>query len=168
MNINKIKDIKIQGATNVAIYSLKLINQYVKNLDKVDFKKINSFRKKIISIRPTEPLAQYFTKKYYTELRESKNIKEDNDKILKKLIEEIKKSRNKITENCSNLIKNNYTIYTHCHSSTVVDSLILAKRKGIKFKVYNTETRPKYQGRITSRELSNHNIPVTHIVDSYM
>jgi translation initiation factor 2B subunit (eIF-2B alpha/beta/delta family) len=34
------------------------------------------------------------------------------------------------------------------------------------FKVYNTETRPLYQGRKTSRELSRAGIDVTNVVDS--
>jgi len=34
------------------------------------------------------------------------------------------------------------------------------------FEVLNTETRPKYQGRITAKELSDNGIKITHFVDS--
>jgi ribose 1,5-bisphosphate isomerase len=57
-------------------------------------------------------------------------------------------------------------VFTHCHSSTVERILIEARRQGKKFEVYNTETRPRYQGRITAEKLAKAGIPVTHFVDS--
>ena len=53
--------------------------------------------------------------------------------------------------------------YTHCHSSMVEKAIIVSKIK----KVYNTETRPLYQGRITAKNLSK-NANVHHYVDSAM
>jgi len=63
-------------------------------------------------------------------------------------------------------IKNGMKVFTHCHSSTVTAILIQAKKNGVKFEVYNTETRPKFQGRITAEELAKAGIKVTHMVDS--
>ena len=64
------------------------------------------------------------------------------------------------------VIKNNDVIFTHCHSTSVVNALIFAKKKKRKFQVYNTETRPLYQGRKTAKELSKAKISVTMFVDS--
>ncbi len=64
------------------------------------------------------------------------------------------------------LIKNNQIIFTHCHSTNVVNALISAHKKGKKFEVYNTETRPLFQGRKTAVELSSAGISVTTFVDS--
>ena len=64
------------------------------------------------------------------------------------------------------LIKNCMIIYTHCHSTNVVKALIYAKKKGKRFEVYNTETRPLFQGRTTAKELSKNKIKVTTFVDS--
>jgi ribose 1,5-bisphosphate isomerase len=58
------------------------------------------------------------------------------------------------------------TIFTFCHSSTVVNILKQAKKHGKKFEVFQTETRPLFQGRITARELAEAKIKVTHVVDS--
>jgi translation initiation factor 2B subunit (eIF-2B alpha/beta/delta family) len=44
--------------------------------------------------------------------------------------------------------------------------LIYAKNKGKKFQVYNTETRPLFQGRRTAKELGKAGIKVTMFVDS--
>ena len=64
------------------------------------------------------------------------------------------------------MIKNNDVIFTHCHSTSVVNTLIYAKKKKKKFKVYNTETRPLYQGRKTVRELKKAGIKTTMFIDS--
>jgi len=57
-------------------------------------------------------------------------------------------------------------IFTHCHSSTVEAIIVKAWKQGKKFEVYNTETRPKFQGRKTATNLAKEGIPVTHFVDS--
>jgi ribose 1,5-bisphosphate isomerase len=63
-------------------------------------------------------------------------------------------------------ITNNMIVYTHCHSSTVVNILKQAKLEGKRFVVHNTETRPLLQGRKTAKELAKAKIPVIHFVDS--
>lgn len=57
-------------------------------------------------------------------------------------------------------------VFTHCHSSTVEAVCIKAKEQGKKFTVYNTETRPRFQGRITAENIAKAGIPVVHFVDS--
>lgn len=58
------------------------------------------------------------------------------------------------------------TILTHCNSSAVISILMEAKRQGKDIKVIATETRPKFQGRLTAMQLAEAGIPVTLIVDS--
>src|SRR3989338_5882476 len=60
------------------------------------------------------------------------------------------------------IIHNKKKIFTHCHSSTVVGVLKLNK----KLTVFNTETRPLYQGRRTGEELNKAGINVVNIVDA--
>ena len=66
------------------------------------------------------------------------------------------------------MINKKDVIFTHCHSTTVSNALIFAKKNGKKFSVLNTETRPLYQGRKTARELSKNKIKITTYVDSGM
>ena len=54
---------------------------------------------------------------------------------------------------------------THCHSSSVVKVLTTARDQGKKIHVYNTETRPLYQGRRTSMDLMKAGVPDTMITD---
>lgn len=138
-----IKAIKIQGARNIAKAGLRAYNLVPTSYSK----------KKLLSLRPTEPMLE--------------NVLNLTDKIpYKKILEHFNLAQYKINKLVFKLIKNNDIIFTHCHSTNVVSSLIYAKKHGKKFQVYNTETRPLYQGRRTAKELRKSGIKVTMFIDS--
>lgn len=139
----EIKSIKIQGARNIARAALKAY----------ELIPTESSRKRLLNLRPTEPML-----KRVLEMTKKQNPKE--------ILKHFDYSQEEINKKTLKVIKNNDVIYTHCHSSNVVASLIYAKKKGKRFEVYNTETRPLYQGRKTTKRLSKANIPVTLFVDS--
>lgn len=145
--LSDIRKIKIQGAEHIAMYGIRA---FMIQPDKVS-------AEKILSTRPTEPLLQNSIKI----LLKSKNKKKDSKKILNY----IKKSNDKMTRFGASLIKNNYNVFTHCHSSTVMSILKKAKKNSKKFVVYNTETAPLYQGRTTAKELAKSGIKVVHVPD---
>ncbi len=142
-----IKELKIQGASNIAIEAIKAYSLIPTE---------NSI-KKLISLRPTEPCLRNVLK--------FANSSGDN---LGLAIEHLANSRDKIAETAAELVMNKSIVYTHCHSSTVISALIKARKAGKKFRVYCTETRPFMQGRITARDLAKEGIPVTMFVDSAM
>lgn len=138
-----IKSIKIQGAKNIALAGFKAYKLFPTRQTK----------KKIISIRPTEPFLI--------------NLLNKADKInYNELKTKLKQNQDTINKQVYKLVKNKDVIFTHCHSSTVVNALVYCHKKGKKFEVYNTETRPLYQGRITASELRRAGIKVTMFVDS--
>ena len=139
-----IKSIKIQGATNVAKAA---INAYFIYPNK-------KTKKKLLSLRPTEPMLSHVL-----DLAEQGKSKQE-------ILEHFDEAQDKINKNVYKLIKKNSVIFTHCHSTNVTKALIYAKNKGKKFEVYNTETRPLYQGRKTSKELRKAGIKVTQFVDA--
>lgn len=140
-----IKEIKIQGARNIAKAALKAYSLIpTKNSKKI-----------LLSLRPTEPMLSNVIERI-------ENHPEDYEKILKHFDE----AQEKINKYVFKIIKNNDIIFTHCHSTNVVNALIYAKNHGKKFKVYNTETRPLFQGRKTSRELRKAGIEVIQFIDS--
>lgn len=139
-----IKKIKIQGARNIAkaaIYAYSLIPT-------------ERSRKKLTSLRPTEPMLH----KVLNLLQEGGNYEE--------ILGHFDLAQDKINRNVFLLIKNGDTIFTHCHSTNVIGSLIYAKQKKKKFEVFNTETRPLFQGRKTAEDLSQNGVHVTIFVDS--
>ncbi|MFH1521940.1 MAG: hypothetical protein ABIF18_03195 [archaeon] len=138
-----IKSIKIQGAENVAKAGIEafLLEPNKKSA------------KKILAVRPTEPLLQNAIKI----LLKSSYPK----KTAKKFLSDLKKSHEAITKRGAQLIKNDMNIYTHCHSSTVIDILKYAKKKQKKnFVVYTTEVEPLLQGRQTAKDLAKSKIKV--------
>jgi len=72
----------------------------------------------------------------------------------------------KIGEIGSRRIQDGDTILTHCNSSAAIRVITTAHKHGKNIKVYATETRPRYQGRLTARALVASGIDVTLIVDS--
>jgi len=142
--LKDIKNIKIQGATSIAKAALRAYFLIPTKATK----------KKLLASRPTEPMM-----KNVLDLAE-KNIPKNQ------ILAHFKDAQNKINKKVFQLIKNGDVIFTHCRSTNVINALIYAKKKGKKFEVYNTETRPLFQGRKTARELRRAGIKVTMFVDS--
>lgn len=137
-----IKSVKVQGAENVCKAGIKafLLQSDIKSA------------KKILAVRETEPLLQ----NAINLLLKSK----DKEKTAKKFISNLEKSHDTIAKKGIVLIKNDMNIYTHCHSSTVMDILKYAKKKKKNFTVYTTEVEPLLQGRKTARDLASSKIKV--------
>jgi ribose 1,5-bisphosphate isomerase len=72
----------------------------------------------------------------------------------------------RISEMGSKRIKDGDLLMTHCNSSVAISTLIQAKRSGKEFSVMVTETRPRFQGRLTAKALADAGIPTTLIIDS--
>lgn len=68
-------------------------------------------------------------------------------------------------EEAIKIIPDKAKIFTHCYSTSVLKLLIVAKKAGKKFEVYNTEVRPKYLGRRMATKLAEAKIKVTHFPD---
>ncbi|MBU1131096.1 translation initiation factor eIF-2B [Patescibacteria group bacterium] len=173
--VEKIKKLQIQGANAVATASLSSLKKYnlaSKNLKKdLYFNKMNRAFKLLSQARPTEPLNQNLLKFLQHQLKINRQLTQaEIQKIINQSIlylrELVKSNRLKIINYGPKLIQNNYNIFTHCHSSTVEEILIKAKSQKQKFKVFNTETRPLFQGRITAKNLIKAKIPVTMVADS--
>lgn len=142
--LKKIKEVKIQGARNIAKAALLAYSLIPTKVS----------MKKLLSARPTEPMME--------------NILEmaSKGKSVKEINHHFDSAQEKINEYVSKTIKNNEVIFTHCHSTNVVNALIYSKKNKKRFSVYNTETRPLLQGRRTAKELKKAKIPVTMFVDS--
>lgn len=172
--IENIKNLEVQGATNVAKACLEgmkvFANTYEGNSVEEFINELKVVSWKLASARPTEPLARNLARYVlgnvsHTSVDDIRDVQLD-DLILSayQMLESAKKN---IVTNGVNLLKNDVdAILTHCHSSTATGII-----KGVhdfvpKLKVYSTETRPLFQGRITSKELLAAGVDTTMIVDS--
>lgn len=186
--IKDIKSIKIQGATNIAKASISALSivsaKFIHKTPSVFIKEIEKIANKFAWARPDEPLNQNLIKFIIAKIKadQTPNIK---DKIIKfqdfccqalsliseneqlitaegvKLIRKIslRKQKNKKDQRAVN-------IFTICRSSSVANILIKAHKIKIPIKIYNSETRPRYQGRILSKILIKCGIDVTMMTDS--
>jgi len=171
-----IKSLKVQGATAVArttiktleIYSLRIKAKNVANW-KRDFKKVADL---LLSARPTEPMAQNGVKYIFSQLSQAKpknviEVRNEAKKAAEDFLGMMKRAADLTIKNGRTIIKvKDDDILTHCHSWLVEQILIKAKKNKKNFKVYNTETRPLFQGRITSKKLLQAKIPTTMVADS--
>jgi ribose 1,5-bisphosphate isomerase len=170
--LEKIRSLEIQGAENIAKYSLELIKNLVKkNHTSNKLHSILSDAKlDLFKTRPTEP-AMRNALNYVLLGLDASTISMQPLKIIERIesaLEFFEKSEKYIAEIGARRIKNGMVVYTHCHSSTVINILKKAKDMKIDFQVNNTETRPRFQGRKTAKELSEYGIKVNHFVDSAM
>jgi len=155
--IKKIKNLEIQGAENIAVKAVEAFA--IKLKETQDKKKLTKYSEELKALRATEPglrnALEYCLENY-----------SKNKNVAGYVIDHFKKSKEKIAEYGAKKIHNGMKVFTHCHSSTVEAILVKAKKQGKKFTVYNTETRPKFQGRITAEELAAKGIDIVHFVDS--
>lgn len=147
----EIRSLKTQGATAVAEAVLEGLSSLVasKEADK-SYASLHKVGQRLAYARPTEPLAQNALRYVLAEANQPAAH------YLQKIAEYqelIQKAKQAIATFGIPLIVDGGSYLTHCHSSTAVNLLITARKRGVNFAVYVTETRPLFQGRTTATEL---------------
>ena len=172
-----IKDLNIQGATNVAIATIEGMKLYA-DISSVQEK--NLFYKGFFEVadmlshaRANEPLAtngvkyvKYFFNKKFSVLPELATMKRELVSLTDDFLDIIGQSKKDLIEKSWRFFSNYNKIFTHCHSSTAVSLIKSIKQNKGNFEVVCTETRPKLQGRITAKSLLEARIKTTLIADS--
>jgi len=171
----RIRRLEIQGATNVAFEAVRALVEQMKISKAQDresvLSEISQAREILFDSRETEPFMRNAIRYVEWNMREAEwettaefqgLIKTFSDDLLA----EFREARERIIDVGSKRILDGARIMTHCHSSAVSEILRAAKANGRDFEVILTETRPRYQGRITAREMIEAGIKATMIVDS--
>jgi ribose 1,5-bisphosphate isomerase len=171
----RIKALEIQGATSVAVQAVKALGIEMRNLDWTKPEEVLTHLGESIDIlvesRATEPMMRnglkYMKRKIEdTDWKSSAELRMLIHESEKHILSVFNEAKNKMIEVGARRIEDGDTVLTHCHSSGVTGTIIRAKEQGKEFRVIQTETRPKYQGRITAYELVEAGIDTTMIVDS--
>jgi len=171
---SKIKKIKIQGATNVALAVCEALRGYsaTAQFDSYsDFLKgLKEAGKFLLSARATEPMADNVVEFFLYQFKGRRMKPEKAQELLagtaKDFIKQVGKNKTKIKNAGRRLIAPADNVFTHCHSGTVIHILEAAKAQGKSFEVFQTETRPLYQGHKTAKDLLEAKIKDTLVVDS--
>ncbi|MFX1410276.1 MAG: translation initiation factor eIF-2B [Promethearchaeota archaeon] len=177
----RIKSLEIQGASNIATSAIDFLSNYAKRLKSENIEKcfedLYNAKDILTNTRPTEPAMKNGLKfimnkleqeketciaKYISDIIEKyKNQYYDMLQSSKKMIAEIGARRFPVADR-------KFIVMTHCHSSLVTAIFLEAKKQGKEFKVINTETQPRLQGRKTAKKLLKAGVEVIHVVDSAM
>ena len=156
-----ITSLKIQGATNVALAVLDTLEALLVQTPDISPTSLQEIGKKLANARPNEPLAQNAIRYIFFD---------PTNQILPKIQEFrafIKTGKELIPENGKQLILEKGTYLTLCHSSTTVALFQKAHESGTQFRLFVSETRPRFQGRITAKELLDAWLTdVTMVIDS--
>jgi ribose 1,5-bisphosphate isomerase len=171
----RIKQLNVQGARNVAIAAIKAVEEASKE-SKTKTKdaflaELSEAKTVLFASRATEPLMRNAVR-YVIQAVESSNktvVPELVDlvsQVTSQFLEHLELSKEKIASIGSKRISSHSRVLTHCHSSTVTNMLEKAKQEGKTFEVVCTESRPVFQGRITAKEMLDAGIKTTMIVDS--
>jgi len=172
--VRGIKAVKIQGAESVAMASVRALacrfsSSKAKSC-RILLCELDNSKRELFATRPTEPFMRnaldYITNSLDPREKDVAKIKKAFSRARAEALAHMEKAQDAIAEEAAKKIRNGMIIFTHCHSSTVMPILKKAKHQGKRFEIYNTEARPLFQGRLTSKELARAGIKVTHFVDA--
>ncbi|AGK60231.1 ribose 1,5-bisphosphate isomerase [Archaeoglobus sulfaticallidus PM70-1] len=163
----KIKNMEVRGAGRIAKFCAKVLMEYAMEIKKNFDEEMKKAAEILLNTRPTAVSLYnsiYYVMDYSGESDEEK--RESLVKRAKEFIEWVDTAQKEIGRIGSRRIKSGSTILTHCNSASALSVIKEAYRKGKDIEVFATESRPRYQGHLTAKELSAEGIPVTLIVDS--
>ncbi len=173
---SEIKSLRVQGAENVARAAVQALASQAKDSKAKSAREFIQELEKTASFlstsRPTEPAMRNelsaIIRATSTDAKRGARALELKKLVLQKAVAYEKyadAAKGAIAGNGAKLVPNRGAVFVHCHSSSVMACLKLAFRQGRRFRVFCTESRPFFQGRISAKELSAFGIPVTMIVD---
>ncbi len=169
----KIASMEIRGAGKIARAAALALKEEAEYIEaptlEVFLREINKAGDILKSSRPTAvslPNAVNFVLK---RVASAKSLEEAKAAVSAAADEFVKRSETaleKIGEIGARRIKDGDVILTHCNSQAALRVITTAFKQGKDIEVIATESRPRYQGRITSKQLASEGVPVTMIVDS--
>jgi len=168
-----IKSLKVQGAENVAQAGVDALAKEMRSFKGNSVSFFRHLRHSISLLkatRPTEPalrnsLRFILAKALEKQHADVEELKHEVSKTASEYKKHSLETKLAIGELGSKLVPRNGIVLTHCHSSTVMRALKKAKDAGKKFEVFCLETRPRYQGHTSAKELSDYGIKTTLFVD---
>lgn len=175
--VKDIHSLKVQGARAVAEASLGALHDVALHSPSTKvsslLRELRHARTLLERTRPTEPCMRNSIRFVFQQLQSpavaTSTVQEAKQRItaaIKKAYDHFSSAEKRISRFGARKILQDMTVYTHCHSSAVIDVFKAAKQQGKRFAVHNTETRPSFQGRITATQLARLHIPITHYVDA--
>ncbi|TDA28605.1 MAG: ribose 1,5-bisphosphate isomerase [Archaeoglobi archaeon] len=163
----KIRSMEIRGASRIAKFAAEVLKDYATRVGDNFDEEMKRAAQILLNTRPTA-VSLYNAINYIMRYK-GKNVEEKRENLIKRaeeFISWVESAQRRIAEIGEKRIKDGYTLLTHCNSSTAIAVIKKAHETGKNIKVFATESRPRWQGHITARQLKECGIDVTVIVDS--
>lgn len=172
----EIRSMRIRGAGLIArsaVEALQIVAQDSKANDAESFvKELTDASRVLLQTRPTAVSLpngiRYVMHRVNGGTNRAASVQEIREIALtasREFIDNAKTAVERIGEIGAKRIREGDVLLTHCNSSAAIAVMKTAWRQGTRFKVFATETRPRFQGHITAHELAKAGIPVTVILD---
>jgi len=163
----KIINMEVRGASRIARFVAETLKEFAKSVDSNFDENMLKASKILMNTRPTA-VSLFNAINYVMGYRGDNDEEKKRDAIRRaeEFIRWVDTAKQKIGEIGAKRIKDGWTIMTHCNSSTALAVIKTAFRQGKNIEVIATESRPRYQGHLTVKELTAEGIPTTLIVDS--
>lgn len=171
--LEKIRSLEIQSSSTLTKEGLKSLSEDIQK-SKAEttedlLKELEEKSEILAHVRDTEPALRNglkYIKNGVSCAKEKREAKEIIKKCTDDYIGKMNEAKKKIAEIGEKRIRDGDVLMTHCHSTAVMNIIKKAVENGKKIEVVCTETRPRFQGRITAKELLDLGIPTTMIIDS--
>jgi len=163
----KIRTMEVRGAALIAKFAAQTLKEYSNRIEKDFDKSMQKAADVLINTRPTA--VSLYNAVNYVMKYDGIDDEEKRNKVIERaeeFIEWVDNARYKIGKIGTNRIRKNSTIMTHCNSSAALSVIKSAYKAGKNVEVIATESRPRYQGHLTVKQLTDEGIPTTLIVDS--
>ncbi len=163
----KIINMEVRGASRIARFVAETLREFAKTVEDRFDENMRRASEILMNTRPTA--VSLFNAVNYIMMYKGESDEEKRRDAIRRAEEFIKwvdTAKRKIGEIGAKRIKDGWTILTHCNSSTALSVIKTAFRQGKSIEVIATESRPRYQGHLTVKELVREGIPTTLIVDS--
>ena len=170
---SKIASMEIRGAAKIAQSAAQALRSFALSYRGESEAEFLSELEKAGSIlkqaRPTAVSLPNAVNYVLTAARNKSSVEEIRKAVVEaaeEFTERSKRALGAIGEIGARRIKNGDVVLTHCNSQAALSVITTAFHQGKSIEVIATESRPRYQGHITVRQLAREGIPVTLIVDS--
>jgi len=177
-----IKEMRIRGAPAIGVaaaYGMALGAQGLETESKEEFRaKLRSISQTLAATRPTAVNLFWALDRMNRVAETGNDVAQIKAALLaeaKRIDAENEEADRKLSSYGSELIKDGFTILTHCNAGalatagygTALGVIKAAKKQGKNIHVFAAETRPRLQGaRLTAWELKQEDIPFTLITDT--
>ncbi len=163
----KIESMEIRGASNIARFAVETLMRYADTISDDFDNKMRIASQRLLNTRPTA--VSLFNAINYVMNYQGSNVEEKREDLKRRATEFIHwvdTAKMKIAEIGARRIKKNSIILTHCNSSTAIAVIKKAYDEGKVNEVFVTESRPRLQGLLTVKDLSEVGVKINLIVDS--